>query len=414
MFCLILDDRLRVTAHIAGHVLGAVMWEVQIDDRTILYTGDYSEDGTKFIPSYQLPQHFLLPNRLDMLIMECTYGNTDFKSFKTRQTELVHIVIETIRKRGKVLIPCYAIGFTQEVIVLIQQALLQEGMKAPIYCSSSDSLSVLPMYQFFSTWVSGTLSSKSETIQQFRTDFLDSPNPFILFASSATMTTGVSRTAFERFATNPLNTVIFLGQNSPESFIGQMLKEGAKLNGETPVLCNRVVIPFSAHPDRKTNIRLIERSHPQSVVLIHGDKNNCAGFIKYYLTSHKESPLLLMPENGRTVQYIPEAQRVRMSLKQAVHVRREGEKRLCIEQMLRCENGRAYLEDGVAVPLWNAVTLPCTTEKAKEIMSQLEAKQDTVHVQYEDGVIRITWLEGYQHEATALITMIFRVCKQTQ
>ena len=171
MFCLILDDRLRVTAHIAGHVLGAVMWEVQIDDRTILYTGDYSEDGTKFIPSYQLPQHFLLPNRLDMLIMECTYGNTDFKSFKTRQTELVHIVIETIRKRGKVLIPCYAIGFTQEVIVLIQQALLQEGMKAPIYCSSSDSLSVLPMYQFFSTWVSGTLSSKSETIQQFRTDF---------------------------------------------------------------------------------------------------------------------------------------------------------------------------------------------------------------------------------------------------
>ena len=47
-------------------------------------------------------------------------------------------------------------------------------------------------------------------------------------------------------------------------------------------------------------------------------------------------------------------------------------------------------------------------------MSQLEAKQDTVHVQYEDGVIRITWLEGYQHEATALITMIFRVCKQTQ
>ena len=77
-----------------------------------------------------------------------------------------------------------------------------------------------------------------------------------------------------------------------------------------------------------------------------------------------------MPETGRTVQYIPEAQRVRMSLKQAIQVRREGEKRLCVERVLCCENGKACLEDGVSVALWNAVTLPCTPEKAKEIMNQ--------------------------------------------
>lgn len=397
---------MRVTAHIAGHVIGAVMWEIQIDGRTILYTGDYSEDGTKFIPSYQLPQRYMLPNRLDMLIMECTYGNTDFKSFESRQADLVRTVIDTVRNRGKVLIPCYAIGFTQEVVALIQQALIQEGMKTPIYCSSSDTLSVLPMYQFFSTWVSGALSIKSESIQQFRTDFLESPNPYILFASSPTMTTGVSRTAFERLAPNPHNTVVFLGQNSPESFVGQMLKEGAKLNGETPVLCKRIVIPFSAHPDRKTNAKLIERCCPQSVILVHGDKSNCTGFIKYYVNSHKENPLIMMPENGRTISYIPEVKRIRMTLKQAIQVRHEGEKRLCLDRVLHCDDGMGYLEDGVPVAMWNAVVLPCTPEKGKEIMNQLEVKQDTLHVQYGEGVIRIAWLEGHQKEVTSLLALI--------
>lgn len=113
------NPHLRVTPHIAGHVLGAVMWEIEIDGKRILYTGDYSGDEGGVIPSYQISPS-LLP--LDMLIMECTYGNTDFKSLEDRRNQLIQSITSTIQEGGKVLIPCYGIGYTQELIAMIQRA----------------------------------------------------------------------------------------------------------------------------------------------------------------------------------------------------------------------------------------------------------------------------------------------------
>lgn len=113
-----LNPNLRITAHIAGHVLGAVMWEVEAYGRSILYTGDFSDEPGSFIPSYQLPARFLHPGNLDMLIMECTYGNTEFKSYEDRKNTLIDSVLRTIQNRGKVLIPCYGIGHTQELLAL--------------------------------------------------------------------------------------------------------------------------------------------------------------------------------------------------------------------------------------------------------------------------------------------------------
>ena len=115
-----LNPNLRITAHIAGHVLGAVMWEVVAYNRTILYTGDYSDEEGGFIPAYQLPPRFLRPGSLDMLIMECTYGNTDFQSYEERKSQLLKNILTTVENGGKVLIPSYGIGYTQEIIAFLQ------------------------------------------------------------------------------------------------------------------------------------------------------------------------------------------------------------------------------------------------------------------------------------------------------
>lgn len=388
------------------------MWEVRIDDRIILYTGDYSEDGTTFIPSYQLPQHLLNSNSVDMLIMECTYGTVDFKPLKDRQTELVRVVLDTVRNNGKVLIPCYAIGFTQEVIALIQEALSREELSIPIYCSSSDSRSILPFYKLFSTWVTGTISNISSSVQQFRASYLNSPKPFILFASSASMCTGVSKMAFDRLASNPNNTVIFLGQNSPDSFIGQMLQEGATLENGTPVQCKRIVIPFSAHPDRKAGVHLIERTQPQCVVLIHGERSSCAGFIKHYLNSHEDSPLLLMPETGRTIEFDPEGQHIRMSLKHVAKIQGDGIKRLCTESIIDCNDGKGIMDNEVVLNMVCTMDIPCPADKWEEIMKQNEIEDDVMDIRYEDGVVKMKWLEGFEEEALSIIEMIFCVCNK--
>lgn len=407
--CIPVDDRLKVTAHIAGHVIGAVMWEVKMDGRTILYTGDYSDEDNHFLPPYQLPPHLLLPNQLDMLIMECTYGNTTFQSFEARKTELLDTIISTVKEGGKVLIPCYAIGFTQVVIAMTQNALLSAGLKTPVFCSSPDSLSVLPIYHTFSSWVKDALPLMAETVQQFRLDFLDSSAAFVLFAPSASMTTGVSRTAFERFATDSKNTVIILGQNSPDSFVGQMMKEGAKLPSGATVVCRRKIIPFSAHPDRVSNERFIERTRPESVVLVHGDRGNCAGFIKHYLATHENAPLMMMPETGKTVSFTPMTRRVLLPLTQVVAMERESAKRRRVTRAIRCEKGEATVVEGEVVPLVNRVVVACSPEKAKE-MSRLEAKTEGLAMEYVDGRLKITWEEGLQQKMSSLLSRLCCVC----
>lgn len=121
MEVLFVDSHIKVTAHAAGHVLGAVMWEVEIDGQTILYTGDFSDEEGSFIPPYQLPSRFRTPGNLDMLIMECTYGNTQFQSLEQRRNVFVQTILSTIQEGGRVLVPCYGIGYTQELLALLQQ-----------------------------------------------------------------------------------------------------------------------------------------------------------------------------------------------------------------------------------------------------------------------------------------------------
>lgn len=183
-----------------------------------------------------------------------------------------------------------------------------------MYYSSQDTYSILPLYSLFSAWTTHPLTIHSDQIKLFRMDYMDNSGPFVLLAAHPSMTSGVAKMVFPSLAKNPKNCVIFLGNNSSDTYAGQIMKENAKLNDgkDTPIVCKRKVIPFSAHPDRTTEAELIERSHPQCVVLVHGDKNNCAGFVKHYLKSHTKYPLFLMPENGRSIEFVPEIGRVRV------------------------------------------------------------------------------------------------------
>lgn len=174
---------LRITAHIAGHVLGAVMWEVEAHGRSILYTGDFSDEEGSFIPPYQLPARFLRPGGLDMLIMECTYGNTEFKSYDERKAELLESVLSTIQNRGKVLIPCYGIGHTQELLAMFLE--LWNSKNITVYFSQLASI-------FHRRRFTSALQTREALCRSFltirpgrRTRFPSNPTEFSPFESNS-------------------------------------------------------------------------------------------------------------------------------------------------------------------------------------------------------------------------------------
>lgn len=103
----------------AGHVLGSALVQLDLDDlgevRRLLFTGDL---GRRAMPILRDPEQ---PKGVEMLIMESTYGDRLHDSIETMDDELAKTIERTIKRRGKVIIPSFALERAQEVIYALKR-----------------------------------------------------------------------------------------------------------------------------------------------------------------------------------------------------------------------------------------------------------------------------------------------------
>lgn len=109
---------IKFWAYNAGHVLGAAMFLIEIAGIKILYTGDYSRREDRHLMSAELPED----NKIDVLIVEATYGIQKLPPVAEREkrfTELVREIVEI--RRGKALLPVFALGRAQELLLILDE-----------------------------------------------------------------------------------------------------------------------------------------------------------------------------------------------------------------------------------------------------------------------------------------------------
>ena len=104
----------------AGHILGAAMILIKGQRESILMTGDVSVTDQKTIPGMSMSN---LPYQPDVMVMESTYGNRQHKDRAAEERRLVSDIASVIEAGGKVLIPVFAIGRSQEVILILKEAM---------------------------------------------------------------------------------------------------------------------------------------------------------------------------------------------------------------------------------------------------------------------------------------------------
>lgn len=63
------EEGIKITAYVAGHIVGAAMFIIEIDGVKILYTGDYSCEEDRYIMKAEIPQ-----SNVDILVVESTFG----------------------------------------------------------------------------------------------------------------------------------------------------------------------------------------------------------------------------------------------------------------------------------------------------------------------------------------------------
>ncbi len=120
-----------VTAHFvdAGHILGSAAVVLDIEERGRKFRLWFSGDiGRRGLPLLRDP---VLPENVDYLLMECTYGDKPHADPQLAFDELREVVGRTIRRGGKVIIPAFAIGRTQELVYYLHQ-LFDSGELPPV------------------------------------------------------------------------------------------------------------------------------------------------------------------------------------------------------------------------------------------------------------------------------------------
>jgi integrator complex subunit 11 len=124
---LTLPRGIGLTAHYAGHVIGAAMFTVRVGAASVLYTGDYSTVADRHLGAARLPSLRPAP---DAVVTEATFAATLREPRRTRERRFLEAVHAAVRNGGKVLVPVNALGNAQELSVLVDGYWRRQGLQA--------------------------------------------------------------------------------------------------------------------------------------------------------------------------------------------------------------------------------------------------------------------------------------------
>ena len=278
----------------AGHLLGSAYARVRIDDtgRTILFGGDLGRYGRPVLPD---PAPV---TEADVLLVESTYGDRVHEE-DDGGAPLAKVIRETFMRRGKVIIPAFALGRVEELLYWIK--LLEERRQIPempVYVDSPMAASVLAEYrkrideldEDLAPAGSQTRAHAERTLAAFSTAKLrviskiqesravqESVDPAVVISSSGMATGGRVLHHLARALPDARNTVLFCGFQSAGTR-GRALKDGVKfsrIHGEDIPVRARIeaVDSMSAHADSNEIMRWLGgfKKAPAITCLVHGE-----------------------------------------------------------------------------------------------------------------------------------------------
>jgi len=284
---------IRLTFYNAGHTLGSAMVHLNIGNglHNLLYTGDF-----KYGKSRLLDPAVANFSRLETAITESTYGaKTDILPPRRESEEnLIKLVNETIKRKGKVLIPELGLGRAQETMLILEEAMKAEQLpKVPIYIDGMiwDINAIHTAYpDFLSSNVRNNIFQDKNPFVSEIFSRVGSPaerkevvegGPCIVLATSGMLVGGASVEYLKEFASNKNNSIIFVCYQGVGS-LGRQVQEGLKqtkmiVEGKEEIininLSVNTIAGLTAHAGRGELMNFFARikPKPKRIIVNHGE-----------------------------------------------------------------------------------------------------------------------------------------------
>ncbi|MBP2032520.1 putative metal-dependent RNase [Clostridium algifaecis] len=283
-------EDIKICFYMAGHIAGASCVYIKSPEGSVFYSGDFSVFSQKTVEGLKLPKL-----RPDIGIFETTYGDRLHSNREVEEQKLIEIIRDCIENKGKMLIPAFALGRAQEVILIMKKAINKGIIKNIKIYVDGMIRDINRVYKLNPLYLKNSLGKKIlRGIEPFyddnitavkdkkvREDILESEESCIIISSSGMLTGGFSQYYAEKIAPMENSYIVITGyqdEESPGRKLLNLLDEDEKdkkieLNGRTiPVKCRVERVGLSAHSDKEEIKSVIKMLSPRNIFMVHGNE----------------------------------------------------------------------------------------------------------------------------------------------
>jgi metallo-beta-lactamase family protein len=287
-----IDENTKVKFTNTGHMLGSGVANIEITENgkktCIAYTGDIGRPTNRILKSpVPFPQ-------ADILIAVSTYGDRLHAESKEAEEELLNVVKETCTvKKGKLIIPSFSVGRTQEIVYSLNNFFNQGKLpKVDIYVDSPLSVNATSVFRLHPECFNSDILHVMETDPDpfgFNSLFYiqkqeDSKKlnkikkPCVIISASGMMEAGRIKHHLANNISNPKNTILVVGYCSPTTLGARILRGDKRVSihgNQYEVKAEvRRIESYSGHGDYKEMIGFLkcqELNKISRTILVHGE-----------------------------------------------------------------------------------------------------------------------------------------------
>ncbi|MDR1129060.1 MAG: MBL fold metallo-hydrolase [Treponema sp.] len=299
-----IGDGVKLEFFDAGHILGSAMAFITVKkngrETGVLCSGDLGRPGKPIIRN---PDHRLPPP--DYIILESTYGDRRHDNAGNAMEKLAAIVRRTVDRKGRIIIPAFAIERTQELVYYFH-LLVDDGIipEIPIYVDSPMATNATTIFQvhpecydesIHEAFIKHHKNPFGFNALHFTTSVAESkalnehPGPLIIISADGMCEAGRIQHHLIHSIQNPDTTILTVGYMA-ENTLGRRIRNGEKelkIHGQWFKRRAEVeeINAFSAHADYYEAARWLDsldKSRLKKILLVHGEKK-AQGYFRQYL-----------------------------------------------------------------------------------------------------------------------------------